>query len=165
MKPDCSAGLTNVPAKETVKVRKTTKLSGTAVGQVNKGRKAFICNDGKSFKGQWVPTSAASGAASGCTSTRSTATSRATSPRACMKWSSAARSSQGAPGGVGADRPPQPRAPGAAPGPRWAPLSSGRLVPHPLHRAPQPLGQLLGGGGQNSGSKSHCTIRPLSSIT
>ncbi|MGV9882280.1 hypothetical protein [Streptomyces sp. NPDC003006] len=51
-KPDCSRGLTNVPAKETVKVRTTAKVNGTAVGQLNKGRKAFLCNDGKSFTGQ-----------------------------------------------------------------------------------------------------------------
>ncbi|CAM5310977.1 hypothetical protein SALBM135S_07034 [Streptomyces alboniger] len=85
MKPDCSAGLTNVPAKETVKVRKTTKLSGTAVGQVNKGRKAFICNDGKSFKGQsynlcgkrsseWLYVDPYDGNFKGYV------------PRACMKW-------------------------------------------------------------------------------
>ncbi len=51
-RPDCSRGLTNVPAKETVKVRTTPKVNGHAVGQLNKGRKAFLCNDGQSFSGQ-----------------------------------------------------------------------------------------------------------------
>ncbi|MET9549825.1 MULTISPECIES: hypothetical protein [unclassified Streptomyces] len=50
--PDCSRGLTNVPAKETVKVRTTAKVNGYAVGQLNKGRKAFLCNDGHAFTGQ-----------------------------------------------------------------------------------------------------------------
>ncbi|MEU5959496.1 hypothetical protein [Streptomyces sp. NPDC047525] len=50
--PSCGNGLTNVPAKETVKVRKTAKLNGTAVGQWNKGKKGFVCNDGKSITGQ-----------------------------------------------------------------------------------------------------------------
>ncbi|APY86208.1 hypothetical protein DCW30_00125 [Streptomyces alfalfae] len=84
-KPDCSRGLTNVPAKETVKVRKTAKVSGTAVGQINKGRKAFLCNDGKSFKGQtytlcgkksseWLYVDPNNGRFRGYV------------PRACMKW-------------------------------------------------------------------------------
>lgn len=50
--PSCLNGLTNVPAKETVKVRKTATVNGTAVGQWNKGKKGFVCNDGKSIKGQ-----------------------------------------------------------------------------------------------------------------
>ncbi|MEU7583031.1 hypothetical protein AB0B50_36280 [Streptomyces sp. NPDC041068] len=51
-KPDCTRGLTNVPAKETVKLRTHPKLNATAVGQWNKKKKGFVCHDGKSFKGQ-----------------------------------------------------------------------------------------------------------------
>ncbi|MGW5732746.1 hypothetical protein [Streptomyces sp. NPDC055261] len=50
--PSCLNGLTNVPAKETVKVRTHAKLSATARGQWNKGKKGFLCNDGKSITGQ-----------------------------------------------------------------------------------------------------------------
>ncbi|MEV0125177.1 hypothetical protein AB0I16_27195 [Streptomyces sp. NPDC050703] len=85
MKPDCSRGLTNVPAKETVKIRKSAKLNATAVGQINKGRKAFLCNDGKSFTGQkytlcgktstqWLYVDPYNGNYKGYV------------PRACMKW-------------------------------------------------------------------------------
>ncbi|MFJ2768186.1 hypothetical protein [Streptomyces sp. NPDC087300] len=50
-KPDCSRGITNVPAKETVKLRTHAKTSATAVGQWNKGKKGFLCHDGAFFKG------------------------------------------------------------------------------------------------------------------
>ncbi|MET8686007.1 hypothetical protein ABZV77_17475 [Streptomyces sp. NPDC004732] len=48
---DCSRVITNVPAKETVKIRTHAKTGATAVGQWNKKKKGGLCNDGKSFKG------------------------------------------------------------------------------------------------------------------
>ncbi|MEU8958164.1 hypothetical protein AB0C93_28120 [Streptomyces sp. NPDC048518] len=51
-KPDCSRGMSNVAAKETVKLRTSPKTNATAVGQWNKGKKGFLCHDGYKFKGQ-----------------------------------------------------------------------------------------------------------------
>ncbi|MGW2230766.1 hypothetical protein [Streptomyces formicae] len=85
-KPDCSRGITNVPAKETVKVRTHTKLSATAVGQWNKGKKGYLCNDGKFYTGQKYKLC-------GKTSTKwlyggpYSSNKRGWIPAACLKWS------------------------------------------------------------------------------
>ncbi|MEV6756331.1 hypothetical protein [Streptomyces sp. NPDC051214] len=83
--PSCGNGLTNVPAKESVKIRSTPKLNGTAVGLWAKGQKGFICNDGKSIKGQKYTLC-------GKTSTEwlygitNSTNKKGYVPRACMKW-------------------------------------------------------------------------------
>ncbi|MGA4839425.1 hypothetical protein [Streptomyces sp. G45] len=51
-KPNCDSSIVNVPAKESVKIRTSPKLSATAVGLWAKGKKGALCSDGKSFKGQ-----------------------------------------------------------------------------------------------------------------
>jgi uncharacterized protein YgiM (DUF1202 family) len=83
--PNCGNGLTNVPAKESVKIRTSPKLSATAVGLWAKGQKGFICNDGKSFKGQKYTLC-------GKTSTEwlygitNSTNKKGYVPRACIKW-------------------------------------------------------------------------------
>ncbi|MFF3640643.1 hypothetical protein [Streptomyces sp. NPDC002564] len=85
-KPDCSRQITNVPAKETVKVRTHTKVNATALGQWNKGKKGSLCNDGHFYTGQKYKLC-------GKTSTKWLygsqfgASKRGWIPAACIKWS------------------------------------------------------------------------------
>lgn len=83
--PYCGNGLTNVPAKESVKIRTTPKVRGTALGVWGKGQKGFICNDGKSIRGEKYTLC-------GKTSTEwlyginNNTNVKGYVPRACMKW-------------------------------------------------------------------------------
>lgn len=83
--PYCGNGLTNMPAKESVKIRSTPKVKGTALGVWGKGQKGFICNDGKSIKGEKYTLC-------GKTSTEwlyginNSTNVKGYVPRACMKW-------------------------------------------------------------------------------
>ncbi|GAB2834713.1 hypothetical protein [Streptomyces daliensis] len=47
----CSKAIVNVPSKESVKIRKTMKVSGTALALWPKGKKGTVCDDGKASKG------------------------------------------------------------------------------------------------------------------
>lgn len=83
--PSCGNGLTNVPAKESVKIRSTPKVNGSALGLWAKGQKGFICNDGKSIKGEKYTLC-------GKTSTEwlygitNSTNVKGYVPRACMNW-------------------------------------------------------------------------------
>ncbi|WP_406400388.1 hypothetical protein [Streptomyces uncialis] len=48
----CSKTLGPIKAKESVKFRKSAKLSATALGVWGKGQKGEVCNDGKASRGQ-----------------------------------------------------------------------------------------------------------------
>ncbi|MFH8295204.1 hypothetical protein [Streptomyces sp. NPDC018059] len=49
---DCGNGFSNVPAKESVKIRSTAKLNGTALGLWAKGGRGDLCDMAKKWTGQ-----------------------------------------------------------------------------------------------------------------
>ncbi|MFE0100804.1 hypothetical protein [Streptomyces sp. NPDC059009] len=51
-KPSCNDHFINVPAKQSVKIRKSPKVGSTALGLWPKGKKGDICNPFKPTKGQ-----------------------------------------------------------------------------------------------------------------
>ncbi|MEU4999539.1 hypothetical protein [Streptomyces sp. NPDC021622] len=51
--PSCLSGITYVKALQTMNVRKSASTSGTAVGTWDKGKRGYVCNDGKPITGKW----------------------------------------------------------------------------------------------------------------
>ncbi|MFF2846844.1 hypothetical protein ACFVT5_10980 [Streptomyces sp. NPDC058001] len=49
---DCGNGITNVTAKESVKIRTTKKVNGTAVGLWLKGGRGDLCDNAKATVGE-----------------------------------------------------------------------------------------------------------------
>lgn len=83
--PYCGNNISNVPAKESVKIRTTTKVGATALGLWAKGQKGTICNGGDPIKGDKYTLC-------GKTSTEwlygytNSTNVKGYVPRACMKW-------------------------------------------------------------------------------
>ncbi|MEV0117487.1 hypothetical protein AB0H77_30330 [Streptomyces sp. NPDC050844] len=48
---NCGNGFSNVPALESVKIRSTAKVNGTALGVWHKGKRGDICDNGKGWTG------------------------------------------------------------------------------------------------------------------
>ncbi|AZM55703.1 hypothetical protein DMA15_26525 [Streptomyces sp. WAC 01529] len=48
---DCGNGFSNVPAKESVKIRSTPRVNGTALGLWPKGKRGDLCDMAKKWSG------------------------------------------------------------------------------------------------------------------